>query len=69
MEAINMYFYQRYEHQCLYDYSLSKIQFELAGFNDVAQSFYKTLTYSKTLLIDDEKYCWESLYIEAKKIV
>jgi predicted SAM-dependent methyltransferase len=68
MEAVNAWFRQRYEHQCLYDWKLAEYAFLQAGFAQVANSsFRKSALVPEALLIDDAKYEWESLYIEAIK--
>lgn len=68
MEAVNSWFRQRYEHQCLYDWQLSDYAFRQAGFAEVVNSQYgqSTLVPPK-LIVDDPKYAWESLYIDARK--
>ena len=68
MEAVNSWFRQRYEHQCLYDWALSEYAFKQAGFDEVANAtFGKSSLVPTELLIDDPKYAWESLYIDARK--
>lgn len=68
MEAVNGWFRQRYEHQCLYDWPLSEYAFKQAGFAEVANAvFGKSDLVPAALLIDDPKYAWESLYIDARK--
>lgn len=68
MEAVNSWFYQRYEHQCIYDPSLLIGLLKGIGFSKVFQAdFRKTGLGRNELLIDDEKYGWESLYVEAQK--
>jgi predicted SAM-dependent methyltransferase len=68
MEAVNGWFRQRYEHQCLYDWPLSEYAFKQAGFAEVMNSqFGKSHLVPTSLLIDDPKYAWESLYIDARK--
>ncbi len=68
MEAVNGWFRQRYEHQCLYDWSLSEYAFKQAGFAEVHNAEYgKTSLVPSALLLDDPKYAWESLYIDARK--
>ena len=64
METINSYFRQRYEHQCLYDWALLQHQLERAGFSPVVRVSYQRGA-TKALLLDDQKYAWESLYVEA----
>jgi len=67
MEAVNSYFRQRYEHHCLYDFELIKYQLELAGGHQVSRESYRKGKASEEMLIDDGKYEWESLYVEAVK--
>jgi predicted SAM-dependent methyltransferase len=68
MQSVNMWFRQRYEHECLYDPALARIQFEKAGFSRVDFSAYrKSDCCPESLLLDDEKYAWESIYIDAVK--
>ncbi len=68
MEAVNSWFRQRYEHQCLYDWQLADYAFKQAGFAEVVNSVYgQSKLVPSALLIDDSKYAWESLYIDARK--
>lgn len=67
MEAVNSYFRQRYEHQCLYDWPLLEHQLRQAGYDPVLRVAYKQGQVSKAILLDDQKYEWESLYVEASK--
>lgn len=68
MEAVNGWFRQRYEHQCLYDWTLSEYAFKQAGFAKVVNSvFGHSQLVPSALIIDDPKYAWESLYIDARK--
>lgn len=66
MEAVNSYFRQRYEHQCLYDRALLSHQLKRAGFEKITPMSYKA-GMSEDLLLDDAKYEWESVYVEAIK--
>lgn len=66
MEVVNLYAYQRYEHQSLYDWPLMKQTLTDAGFADIAQRSYGTSA-DPALAIDDAKYEWESLYAEGCK--
>jgi predicted SAM-dependent methyltransferase len=67
MEAVNKWFYQRYEHQCIYDAPYLMDMLKSIGYkNPVQQSFLNTSLANNELLLDDEKYKWESLYIEAE---
>jgi predicted SAM-dependent methyltransferase len=65
MEAINSYFRQRYEHQCTYDFELMRHVLTQTGFNVITQEKYRTGRGPEALRIDDPKYEWESLYVEA----
>ena len=67
MEAVNSWFHQRYEHQCLYDGDLLWFQLQQAGFDLIERSSYRHGDSSRDLLLDDQKYEWESLYMEAVK--
>jgi predicted SAM-dependent methyltransferase len=68
MEAVNIWFYQRYEHQCIYDAPYLISMLENAGYSKAAKaSFGLSALGPKDIVIDDEKYAWESLYVEAVK--
>lgn len=67
MEAVNSWFYQRYEHQCIYDGKLLESQLKNAGFEQIRRCAFLQGDASKTLLLDDPKYEWESIYMEAVK--
>lgn len=67
MDAVNSYFRQRYEHQCLYDFDLAKYAFDLAGFSDVRRAGFGEGSCPRDMILDDPKYAWESLYVEGKK--
>lgn len=68
MEAVNTWFYQRYEHQCIYDASYLQDSLLKAGFTSATQVSYRnSLLGGENLILDDPKYAWESLYVEAKK--
>lgn len=67
MEAVNSYFRQRYEHQIAYDEKLLAWQLQAVGFIEVERMCFGRAKASTSILIDDEKYAWESLYIEAIK--
>lgn len=69
MEAVNSYFRQRYEHQCLYDWKLMEHQLRQAGFSEVLRASFRQSTLCSDIAIDDEKYEWESLYVEASKSI
>lgn len=66
MEAVNFYAYQRYEHQCLYDWPLMHRTLADAGFADIERRSFGEGAIP-ALTIDDSKYEWESLYVEAKR--
>jgi predicted SAM-dependent methyltransferase len=67
METINMYAYQRYEHQCLYDFALLRRTLEEAGFTDITQRSLHNGAVPALARMDDPVYAWESLYVEAVK--
>jgi len=66
MEVVNMYAYQRYEHQCLYDWALMRRTLADAGFAEIVCRRYREGA-NLALAIDDAKYEWESLYVEGSK--
>jgi len=63
MEVVNSYFRQRYEHQFLYDWVTLERMLRRTGFSVVSRSRYGQG--ERGLLLDDAKYEWESLYVEA----
>lgn len=67
MEAVNLYFRQRYEHQFLYDWRTMEKMLLGAGFEVVSRSGFGEGRHCPSLVLDDEKYEWESLYVEALK--
>jgi predicted SAM-dependent methyltransferase len=67
MEVVNTYFRQRYEHQFLYDWTTMKKMLQIAGFDQVARVSFGRSAFCEPLLLDDQKYEWESLYVEARK--
>lgn len=68
MESVNQFFYQRYEHQCIYDEDYIKYQLLKVGFKSYNKTLFRETSFNeKKILLDDEKYLWESLYIESKK--
>jgi predicted SAM-dependent methyltransferase len=67
MEAVNSYFRQRYEHAIAYDGELLKYQFSLAGFTQISRVSFGKGKVSGDVIIDEEKYEWESFYMEAIK--
>ena len=69
MEAVNSYFRQRYDHQWIYDWELLNHQLLEAGFAQIALVSFGEGALSKPVVLDDETYAWESLYIEAIKPV
>jgi predicted SAM-dependent methyltransferase len=64
MEVVNSYFRQRYEHQFLYDWATMRLMLSSAGFTDIRRSTCGVATISG-MALDDTKYSWESLYVEA----
>ncbi len=67
MEVVNQYAYQRYEHQCLYDWELMRRTLADAGFTDITHRCYRESA-DPALAIDDPKYEWESLYVEGRQV-
>ena len=68
MEAVNTWFYQRYEHQCIYDAAYLSFLLNEIGFSGCRKTAYNETNYQGIdIVIDDEKYSWESLYVEALK--
>jgi predicted SAM-dependent methyltransferase len=67
MEIVNIYFRQRYEHQFLYDWSTIKKMLIDAGFSMVVRTDFGNGSHCPQVVLDDEKYAWESLYVEAVK--
>lgn len=66
-EAVNSYFRQNQEHQFMYDYeSLSKMLID-AGFAKVCRQAFLSSATGIPIAIDDPRYEWESLYVEATK--
>ena len=66
MEAVNSCFRQRYEHQFLYDWPTLEQMLRRAGFDEVVRVAFGR-TRRPELALDDPKYEWESLYVEAIK--
>jgi len=66
MEAVNSAFRQRYEHQFLYDWPTIELMLRRAGFESINRTTFRSGSVS-ALVLDDEKYEWESLYVDAKK--
>jgi predicted SAM-dependent methyltransferase len=69
MDAVNSYFRQRYEHQYIYDWPLLQSVLREVGFVTAERVAYKTAAASQKIVLDDKKYAWESLYVEAVKEV
>lgn len=68
MEAVNSWFYQRFEHQCIYDSSYLTGVLKKVGFDAVRECAFMEAGFGNScIVIDDPKYAWESLYIEARK--
>ncbi len=67
MEIVNLYFRQRYEHQFLYDWSTMEKILLRSGFEPVSHSAFGQGRHCVLLILDDKKYEWESLYVEALK--
>ena len=67
MESVNLYAYQRYEHQCLYDFALISHSLKDAGFSEVAQRQLHVGADALLANVDDQEYRWESLYVEARR--
>jgi predicted SAM-dependent methyltransferase len=67
MEIVNLYFRQRYEHQFIYDWPTLEKMLLRAGFAVVYRSAFGKGCQCPRVVLDDEKYEWESLYVEALK--
>jgi predicted SAM-dependent methyltransferase len=67
MEIVNLYFRQRYEHQFAYDWLTMEKMLLRAGFCVVNRTAFGKSSQCTQLVLDDEKYEWESLYVEALK--
>jgi predicted SAM-dependent methyltransferase len=67
MEVINAHFHQRYEHQFVYDWPTLERMLLRAGYRKVVRVGYRKGQYCPAIVLDDEKYEWESLYVEALK--
>jgi predicted SAM-dependent methyltransferase len=67
MEVVNLFFRQRYEHQFLYDWETIRKMLLCAGFQRVERSSAGHAQLCKEIVLDDQKYAWESLYAEATK--
>lgn len=67
MEVVNSYFRQRYEHQFMYDWITLERMLSRAGFVKTIRTACGQATTHQPLVLDDRKYEWESLYVEAVK--
>ena len=67
MEIINLYFRQRYEHQFVYDWPTIEKMLLRAGFAVVCRAAFGQGRQCPPVILDDQKYEWESLYVEALK--
>jgi predicted SAM-dependent methyltransferase len=67
MEVVNSHFHQRYEHQFIYDFKTLTKMLTRAGFREVKQASYGQGPLCPPIVLDDQKYEWESLYAEALK--
>jgi predicted SAM-dependent methyltransferase len=67
MEIVNLYFRQRYEHQFAYDWTTMEKMLLRAGFSTVNRSAFGKSDRCTRVVLDDQKYQWESLYVEAMK--
>lgn len=67
MEAVNLFFRQRYEHQFLYDWISVQAMLLRAGFGKVMRVAHGQSELCLPVVLDDPKYEWESLYVEASK--
>lgn len=67
MEVVNSCFRQRYEHQFLYDWPTMEKVLLSAGFSAVLRSRCGENIHGIPIVLDDAKYEWESLYVEAVK--
>lgn len=64
MEIVNSVFRQRYEHQFLYDWATIEQMLKRSGFNKILRAKFSDC-YLPQLALDDPKYEWESLYVDA----
>lgn len=67
MEIVNLYFRQHYEHQFVYDWLTIEKMLLRAGFTAIRRSAFGQGCQCPAVILDDEKYVWESLYIESIK--
>jgi len=66
MEQVNTYFRQRYEHQFIYDWTTMEKILHEAGFDQVVRASFGRSA-CVPIVLDDQKYEWESLYVEARR--
>jgi predicted SAM-dependent methyltransferase len=66
MEAVNYYFRQEYEHQCIYDFPYLEYRLRGAGFEQIAKAAFGEGS-ARDIILDSPGYLWESLYVEAVK--
>lgn len=67
MEVVNSYFRQRYEHQFLYDAPTLAALLGRAGFARAERQAFHKGSVQDLFSQDDQKYEWESLYMDALK--
>jgi len=67
MEVVNLFFRQRYEHQFMYDWETMCKMLTSAGFQRVDRGATGRAHLCTAIVLDDPKYAWESLYVEAQK--
>ncbi len=67
MEIVNLYFRQRYEHQFAYDWFTIEKMLLRAGFGTVYRAAFGQSNSCPPVVLDDERYQWESLYVDAVK--
>jgi hypothetical protein len=67
MGIVNSYFRQRYEHQFLYDWITLEKMLHDAGFDRAIRTSYGKGKLCQELVLDDQKYECESLYVEGRK--
>lgn len=67
MEVVNSYFRQRYEHQFLYDAQTLAAMLGRAGFARAEREEFHKGNVQTLFVQDDQKYAWESLYMDALK--
>lgn len=67
MAVVNLFFRQGYEHHFLYDWQSMDLMLRRAGFAQVERAQLAQSKFSQRLVLDDPKYGWESLYVEARK--